>query len=72
MNRLRQIPCPTCKKKGDWHSTPYGPFCSQRCKLVDLSQWFNEEHRLSEPLRPGHFTDYEHLPPGEHLDQPEP
>jgi hypothetical protein len=26
------------------------PFCSQRCKLVDLGQWFDGEHVISTPL----------------------
>lgn len=67
-----QVRCPTCKKVGDWFAGAYGPFCSRRCKLVDLGQWLNEEQRISEPLRPDHFREYEQLPPGEHLDRPDP
>jgi endogenous inhibitor of DNA gyrase (YacG/DUF329 family) len=63
--------CPTCKKEGDWLEGNFGPFCSKRCKLVDLGKWFREENRISEPLRPDHFRDYEKLPPGEYLDEPE-
>ncbi len=66
-----QIKCPTCKKAGDWLARPFGPFCSQRCKLVDLGKWFSEEHVVSEPLRPEHFEPFEELPPGKHLDDPE-
>jgi hypothetical protein len=39
--------------------------------LLDLGQWFGEEHKVSEPLRPGHFAGYDELPPGDHLDRPE-
>ena len=28
----------------------YFPFCSRRCKMVDLDKWFEEEHRISTPL----------------------
>ncbi|HTD88996.1 MAG TPA: DNA gyrase inhibitor YacG [Candidatus Binatia bacterium] len=42
--------CPTCKKEGAWFAGKYGPFCSKRCKLVDLGKWLNEEHKVSEPL----------------------
>jgi len=45
-----KINCPTCGKKGDWLSQPFGPFCSRRCKLIDLGKWLNEEHVISEPL----------------------
>jgi endogenous inhibitor of DNA gyrase (YacG/DUF329 family) len=47
------IKCPTCKREGDWFAGAYGPFCSRRCKLVDLGKWFGEEHLISQPLRPG-------------------
>jgi uncharacterized protein len=67
-----KVKCPTCRKTGDWFSTPHGPFCSHRCKLVDLGKWLGEENVISEPLRPDHFKDYENIPPGEHLDQTEP
>jgi endogenous inhibitor of DNA gyrase (YacG/DUF329 family) len=49
------VACPTCKKSGDWFATPWGPFCSQRCKLIDLGKWFGGEHVISEPLRPEHL-----------------
>ena len=67
-----KVKCPTCRKEGQWFATPFGPFCSKRCKLVDLGKWLNEEARISEPLRPDHFQDYADLSPGEHLDNPEP
>ena len=44
------VRCPTCKKKGPWFDGPYGPFCSERCKLIDLGRWLGEEYRISEPL----------------------
>lgn len=71
MSATSNVRCPTCRKLGDWFAGKYGPFCSHRCKLVDLGQWFNEEHRVSEPLKPEHFAGYEELPPGAELDHPE-
>lgn len=65
------VTCPTCKKVGDWFSADYGPFCSKRCRLVDLGKWLNEEHMISEELKPHHFAGYEDLPPGEYLDHPD-
>ena len=44
------VRCPTCKKKGPWFDGPYGPFCSERCKMIDLGRWLGEEYRISEPL----------------------
>jgi hypothetical protein len=51
------VRCPTCGKVGDWFSGRYGPFCSRRCKLIDLGKWLGEEHVISEPLRPEHLED---------------
>jgi endogenous inhibitor of DNA gyrase (YacG/DUF329 family) len=68
---MRPVRCPTCKQSGDWFGGNYGPFCSQRCKLIDLGKWFTGENAISEPLRPEHFEKYADLPPGAQLDQPE-
>ncbi len=38
--------CPTCGKQLDWKDNPHRPFCSERCKLVDLGKWVNEEYRV--------------------------
>ncbi len=38
--------CPTCNKEIQWQDNPYRPFCSERCKLVDLGKWVNEEFRV--------------------------
>lgn len=68
---MRAVKCPTCKKLGDWFSGEYGPFCSKRCRLIDLGKWFGEENKISEPLRPDHFSQFGDLPPGEKLDRTE-
>lgn len=34
------VECPTCQKKIAWVSEEkYKPFCSERCKLIDLGEW---------------------------------
>jgi endogenous inhibitor of DNA gyrase (YacG/DUF329 family) len=65
------VKCPTCKRVGDWFAGDFGPFCSKRCRLVDLGKWFSEENRISDPLRPEHLEEFADLPPGNHLDQPD-
>ena len=42
--------CPNCDKQVEWHDNPFRPFCSERCKLIDLSKWVSEEYRV--PGRP--------------------
>jgi uncharacterized protein len=42
---VREIECPVCGKRVAW--TPesrWRPFCSERCKLIDLGDWAAERH----------------------------
>jgi len=38
--------CPTCNKRVEWDDNPFRPFCSERCKLIDLGRWVDEEYRV--------------------------
>jgi endogenous inhibitor of DNA gyrase (YacG/DUF329 family) len=40
------VRCPTCKAECGNPRSPFAPFCSERCKLVDLGRWLNEEFRI--------------------------
>lgn len=41
------VSCPHCGKPVTWSKTsPFRPFCSERCKLIDLGQWASEENRI--------------------------
>lgn len=43
----RIYPCPRCGEPVDWNNSPrWKPFCSERCKLIDLGAWFSEEHAI--------------------------
>ncbi len=39
-----KLRCPICKREVSWEGNPFKPFCSQRCKLIDLGRWLNEEY----------------------------
>lgn len=42
------LACPTCKKTVLWNNEfPYRPFCSDRCRLIDLGEWASESHRIA-------------------------
>ena len=71
MSQAAQVKCPTCRKKGDWFARAYAPFCSRRCKLIDLGKWLGEEHTISDPLLPAHLEKHDELVFVEHLDRPE-
>ena len=40
------VRCPTCRKPVSWYESPYRPFCSERCKLLDLDRWVREDYRI--------------------------
>jgi len=42
--------CPTCGHQFESETATAMPFCSERCRLIDLGGWLSEEHRL--PIEP--------------------
>jgi uncharacterized protein len=41
------VQCPTCDRVVQWNaSSPWRPFCSERCKLIDLGAWASEQHAI--------------------------
>ena len=51
-----RLSCPTCGRQVDCRrraKNPFFPFCSERCRLIDLGKWLDGEHRISEPLPDG-------------------
>ena len=53
-NKATILPCPTCQKSIVWSAdNEFRPFCSERCKLIDLGAWSAEEHRIAgQPVSP--------------------
>jgi len=47
----RIVTCPTCGKSIEWRpENRWRPFCSERCKLIDLGEWASERYRM--PVEP--------------------
>lgn len=42
-----KITCPICKTVTTWEENPHRPFCSERCRLIDLGKWAQEEYRIA-------------------------
>ncbi len=40
------VTCPQCRSNTGWHNNPYRPFCSERCRLIDLGCWVEETYRM--------------------------
>lgn len=43
-----KVKCPNCKKEIQWAHNKWRPFCSERCKMIDLGTWAKEDYRISE------------------------
>jgi len=52
---IRILCCPTCGRRFARDSSTVAPFCSERCKLVDLGRWLDGSYRLAG--EPADFTD---------------
>lgn len=68
---MARIPCPNCGKPAAiGKDNPWRPFCSQRCKLIDLGEWLAEEHRIPDESAPGDagepWDKNEDPPPSQH------
>lgn len=50
--RIVSVDCPTCGRKVPFDaSNPWRPFCSARCKTVDLGAWAAERYRIDGDVR---------------------
>ena len=49
-----EIKCPQCKKPVTWQGNPDRPFCSERCRLIDLGCWADESYRVAGKVAFGH------------------
>ena len=50
-----KITCSVCKNITTWEENPFRPFCSERCKLIDLGAWASGEYKL--PVKPEDESD---------------
>ncbi|MGH1429642.1 MAG: DNA gyrase inhibitor YacG [Neptuniibacter sp.] len=61
-----KIKCPTCEKEHLYDSSnQFRPFCSERCKMIDLGAWASEEYAIPESKSVSDFSS------GELEEQPE-
>ena len=58
MNAPR-VRCPTCQREVVWTGeSQFRPFCSERCRMVDLGAWFTGERSIAgEPAHPDEDDD---------------
>ena len=58
-NTTQTYPCPQYKSLTRWTNNPWRPFCSERCKLIDLGDWAAERHAIpGDDNAPGDFEEF--------------
>lgn len=57
---MESVKCPACKTEVKWdQSSPFRPFCSERCKMMDFGAWASNAYTIPhEPVDP---DELEHL-----------
>jgi hypothetical protein len=49
----RTVACPNCGKPVRWSAgNPFRPFCSERCRSIDLGAWAAERYRVADAAAP--------------------
>ncbi len=60
------VNCPICEKELVWSpENPYRPFCSERCKIIDLGDWADGKRFIPSDAENGDVTESD-LENGEH------
>ena len=50
---MKTVPCPRCGAQAPYAlENPWRPFCSERCRVIDLGNWASEAYRVPVPAEP--------------------
>ena len=41
------VNCPICEYQFSYYTSKFRPFCSEKCKMIDLGQWLREDYRVA-------------------------
>lgn len=48
MNKDLKVKCPQCNREFAYYESESRPFCTEKCKLIDLGHWFKESYVVPE------------------------
>ena len=58
---MKTVSCPTCQRPVEWSpDSPFRPFCSERCRLIDLGAWASEQRVIPGGTCEFDLPDYTH------------
>ena len=55
-----QVECPNCENKFYYYESKFRPFCSEKCRMIDLGLWLNEGYAIPSQ-RPLDEEDIDHV-----------
>ncbi len=65
-----EVKCPNCKKPTEYSAAnAFRPFCSERCRLIDLGNWADETYAI--PVKPAAHEDLTPYPVDDESDPSE-
>jgi len=44
VNKFLKIKCAQCETEFNYYASEFRPFCSERCKMIDLGHWLTESY----------------------------
>jgi endogenous inhibitor of DNA gyrase (YacG/DUF329 family) len=54
ITKIAKVTCPTCGGTVEWvQASRFRPFCSERCKNIDLGAWAEERYAIPDAASPG-------------------
>ena len=59
MDKKLEVKCPHCKTQFNYYASKSRPFCSDKCKMVDLGGWFSESYSVASNIDPDDFESIE-------------
>ncbi|MFW5451826.1 MAG: DNA gyrase inhibitor YacG [Methylophagaceae bacterium] len=64
---IKKVNCPQCSKLVAWQDKQqWKPFCSERCKLIDLGDWASEDHRIPDTSSQSEQFDLDEFNPSDY------
>jgi endogenous inhibitor of DNA gyrase (YacG/DUF329 family) len=53
LQSVKHVPCPHCRRLTPFTPTnKWRPFCTERCKMIDLGLWGSDAYRLPDSSSP--------------------
>ncbi len=56
-----KINCPCCKVSFEYYSSSFRPFCTEKCKMIDMGHWFDESYTIEGRTNSVYIEDSEAL-----------